>query len=56
MIMVPLVLASVCLVGVTFAGVLIVRRIVARRSAGASLRDVTVSRAWLTQHVGEDRP
>jgi hypothetical protein len=55
MIMVPLVLASLGLAGVTFAGLIILWRFVARRSSGAILRDVTVSRAWLVHHVGEDR-
>lgn len=52
--MAPLLLASGCLVGVTVAG-LIVWRFAMRRSAGASLRNVTVSRAWLVHHQSEDR-
>ena len=50
----PLLLVSVCLAGVTFAG-LIVWRVAMRRSAGASMRNGTVSRAWLTHHQSEDR-
>jgi hypothetical protein len=54
MTMAPLLIAPVCLVGVIAAG-LIVWRVTMRRSAGASLRNVTVSRAWLTHHHSEDR-
>jgi hypothetical protein len=54
MIMLPVILASLCLAGLTFGGLLLVWR-AARRSAGGDLRNVTVSRAWLTHHQGEDR-
>jgi hypothetical protein len=54
MTMAPLLLASVFLVAITFAG-LIVWRVATRRSAGASLRNATVSHEWLIHHQSEDR-
>jgi hypothetical protein len=52
--MAPLLIAAACLAGITFAG-LIVWRVSARRSAGASLRNVTVSHEWLNHHQSENR-
>ena len=51
--MIPVLVALTCLA--IFAGLIAVWRVVMRRSAGESLRNVTVSRAWLTEHMGEDR-
>ena len=34
---------------------LVVRRVIGRATASVNLRDMTVSRQWLTQHQSNDR-
>jgi len=47
-----LLLIALCVIAALF---LVVRHVIGRATASVDLRDMTVSRQWLTQHQSNDR-